>query len=101
MLLLMLSTADAVSASSAPAGGTPAPAAAPHDEADVMRELAVEARSAGSDDVEARALVAASWLYLECGARTEARQGVRRLHELAKSTSLSPDTRNLLRASIR
>lgn len=72
----------------------------PREAAEVMLQLAEEAARAGEIDLEARALVSATWLQLECGDRSAARQGVRRLHEIARDTRISSATRSLLKHSI-
>ena len=68
--------------------------------ADVLLQLASEARAAGNDDVEANALVHAAWLHLQVGARTPAKDAVRRLHQLKDSRELTSETRRLLRESL-
>ncbi len=72
----------------------------PREAAEIMQQLADEAARAGKIDLEASALVSATWLRLECGDRIMAKQGVRRLREIARDKSISAETRTLLKQSI-
>jgi len=74
--------------------------AQPREAAEIMQQLADEAARAGKIDLEASALVSATWLRLECGDRVAAKQGVRRLHEIARDSRISDATRTLLKQSI-
>lgn len=65
--------------------------------AEVMQELAEEAAKSGDINVEARALVSATWLRIEAGDRLAAKAGVRRLREIAKDSGLTSETRALLK----
>jgi hypothetical protein len=66
----------------------------------VLHELAAEAARAGDVNTEARARVAAAWLYVDAGDHAGAKADVRRLHELARDTRLDSRTRRLLRTSL-
>lgn len=72
----------------------------PREAAVIMQQLAEEAARAGKIDLEASALVSATWLQLECGDRLAAKQGVRRLHEIARDKRISSETRTLLKQSL-
>lgn len=67
----------------------------------VMRELAADAAREQDLDMEARARVAAAWLVVQAGDRAAAKDDVRRLHEIARDPRIAPETRTLLRASLR
>ncbi len=69
--------------------------------ATVMRELAADAARENDIDMEARARVAAAWLEVQAGDRAAAKADVRRLHDIARDSRISPETRALLRASLR
>ncbi len=75
--------------------------AQPREAAEVLQQLANEAARAGKIDVEASALVHATWLRIECGDRIAAKEGVRRLHEIARDNSISSETRALLKRSLK
>lgn len=68
--------------------------------ADLMVELADEAKTAGNRDVEASALVSAAWLRLDADEPMLAKSLVRRLYVLAKDPSLTRETRALLKESL-
>lgn len=72
----------------------------PREAAEIMQQLADEAARAGDIDLEASALVSATWLRLECGDRVVAKQGVRRLREIAREKNISHETRTLLKQSL-
>ncbi len=63
----------------------------------LLGALATEAESKGAADVEARALIDAIWLNVDCGQRNLARAQARRLQSLLQDGRLSAETVALVR----
>lgn len=72
----------------------------PRAAAEIMQQLADEAALAGQIDLEASALVSATWLRLECGDRFAVKEGVRRLHQISRDRSISSETRAMLKKQL-
>lgn len=66
----------------------------------VMGVLAKEAASVGDVETEAKALVDAMWLNLDCGQRAQARVDGQRLRALATHPSLSAATRKAVKQRV-
>lgn len=65
--------------------------------AQVLSELARDAAAKGDDNTEARALADAIWLNRESNQRADVRNEAARLLTLMRGTSLSAETRRLIR----
>ena len=63
----------------------------------LLGALATEAELKGAADVEARALIDAIWLNVDCGQRNLARSQARRLQSLVQDHQLSAETVALVR----